>query len=79
MSDDIWQRQEIESPCIKVCVIEPESGLCLGCYRSIAEITGWSRMAPADRSDIINALPDRVKAISPSRRGGRTGRRSGRN
>ncbi|WP_372605483.1 DUF1289 domain-containing protein, partial [Actibacterium sp.] len=34
MTDDIWKRDEIESPCIKICVIEPNSRLCTGCLRT---------------------------------------------
>ena len=48
MTDEIWKRNEIESPCIKICVIHPESRLCTGCLRSIDEIGAWSRMTPAD-------------------------------
>ena len=25
----------IRTPCIKVCVVDGESGLCLGCYRKL--------------------------------------------
>ena len=31
MSDEIWARQEVDSPCIKICVIHPEERLCVGC------------------------------------------------
>ena len=33
----IWTRAEIESPCVKICVIHPETRLCTGCARSIDE------------------------------------------
>ena len=46
MSDEVWRREAVESPCIKVCVVHPEARLCMGCYRSIEEITGWGRMSP---------------------------------
>ena len=55
MSDDVWKRDEIESPCIKICVIHPESRLCTGCLRSIDEITAWSRMSPDARRDHLKA------------------------
>ena len=32
----------IATPCIKVCVVDGASGLCLGCYRTLGEIGGWS-------------------------------------
>jgi len=73
MSDDVWKRQEVESPCIKICVIHPEARLCTGCLRSIDEITAWSRMTPEARRDVMAALPER-KAQLGTRRGGRAAR-----
>ena len=32
----------IESPCNKICTLDPASGLCIGCGRSLAEIARWS-------------------------------------
>ena len=74
MSDDIWKRDEVESPCIKICAIHPETRLCVGCRRTIEEITAWSRMSADERRAVLAALPDRVVAV---RRGGRAGRRQG--
>lgn len=74
--DEVWRRAEIESPCIKLCVVEPESGLCLGCYRSIEEIGGWSRMSPEARRALMAELPGRADRVKPVRRGGRSARRS---
>ena len=42
MSDEVWRREAVESPCIKLCVVHPAARLCLGCYRSIDEIAAWS-------------------------------------
>jgi predicted Fe-S protein YdhL (DUF1289 family) len=77
MSDEVWRRAEIESPCIKLCVVHREAGLCMGCYRSIEEITSWSRMDPAERRRIMDELPARADLVRPTRRGGRAGRRAG--
>ncbi len=73
--DEIWRRSEIESPCVKICVIQPEAGLCIGCHRSLAEIAGWSRLSPAERRAIMAELPGR-KSLLTRRRGGRAGRLS---
>ncbi|WP_322892698.1 MULTISPECIES: DUF1289 domain-containing protein [unclassified Yoonia] len=70
-SDQIWKRAEIDSPCTKVCVIQPETRLCTGCLRSIDEITAWSRMTPEARKAVMAELPGRQIA---KRRGGRAGR-----
>jgi len=73
MTDEIWKRDEIESPCVKMCVIHPEARLCTGCLRSIDEITQWSRMTAEARADVMAALPARQSQIS-KRRGGRAAR-----
>jgi predicted Fe-S protein YdhL (DUF1289 family) len=70
---DIWRRDEIESPCVKVCVIHPGSGLCVGCLRSRDEIGAWSAMTPAARRAVMDALPTRAPLLTapearPSRR-----------
>lgn len=73
MTDDIWKRAEIESPCVKICVIHPESRLCTGCLRSIDEIGAWSSMTPDLRHSIMQDLPNRASKIT-KRRGGRAAR-----
>ena len=74
MSDDIWKRDEIESPCVKLCVLHPEVRLCMGCYRTGDEIAGWARLSPDERRAIMATLPDRAAAIPKTRRGGRAAR-----
>ena len=75
MSDEIWKRDEVESPCIRICVVHPEARICTGCLRSIDEISRWSRMTPEERREIMAALPDRASAFT-KRRGGRAARLS---
>ena len=72
--DEVWMRDEVESPCVKLCVIHPEARLCIGCLRSIEEITAWSRMTSAGRAAIMADLPDRAPRIAARRRGGRAAR-----
>jgi predicted Fe-S protein YdhL (DUF1289 family) len=71
--DDIWKRDEIQSPCVKICVVHPEARICTGCYRSIEEIAGWGRMSNEERASIINDLPARSSQLR-KRRGGRRAR-----
>ncbi len=73
MSDEVWKREEVESPCVKICVIHPEARLCTGCLRSIDEIDSWSRMTPEARREIMAELPARAGQIT-KRRGGRAAR-----
>jgi predicted Fe-S protein YdhL (DUF1289 family) len=73
MTDDVWKRDEVESPCIKVCVVHPEARLCTGCLRSIDEIGQWSRMSADERSVVMEDLPRRAGLLR-KRRGGRAAR-----
>lgn len=73
MSDEIWQRTEVESPCIKLCTVHPVARICVGCHRSIDEITAWSRMTPEARRAVMAELPGRAGLLQ-TRRGGRAGR-----
>ncbi|HML44251.1 MAG: DUF1289 domain-containing protein [Hyphomicrobium zavarzinii] len=49
----------MDSPCIKVCVINPKDGLCDGCLRSRHEIARWSSYSDAERRTIMQALKQR--------------------
>jgi len=49
-----------ESPCIAVCMIDPKTGLCLGCGRTLPEIARWSRIDSAERRAIMAALAQRM-------------------
>jgi predicted Fe-S protein YdhL (DUF1289 family) len=73
------QLDAIETPCIKVCVVDPETGFCIGCGRTRPEIGAWLQMSPAERRQVMEALPERVANLTrqKSRRGGRRGRLSG--
>jgi predicted Fe-S protein YdhL (DUF1289 family) len=73
MTDDIWIREEVDSPCIKICVIHPAARLCTGCLRSIDEITAWSKMSQDTRRAIMAELPERRSQLA-KRRGGRAAR-----
>ena len=59
----------VATPCIKVCVVDGASSLCLGCYRTLSEIAGWSRLSDDQRADIMSELPARRDRIDPALRG----------
>ncbi|NOT41298.1 MAG: DUF1289 domain-containing protein [Alphaproteobacteria bacterium] len=54
----------IESPCVKICAIDATTGWCLGCGRSMAEIGGWSTLAPDRRRTIMTELEARKEKIA---------------
>jgi predicted Fe-S protein YdhL (DUF1289 family) len=47
------------SPCTGVCKIDPLSTLCLGCHRTLAEITAWFTASPAQKHTILRNLAER--------------------
>ena len=52
----------METPCIKVCVIDSATQLCTGCGRTLAEIARWSQLGEAERGRIMAELPGRLRA-----------------
>ena len=59
---------DIESPCNKVCVVDPASGRCVGCGRTLTQIGGWIHFTPEQRRRIMAELPIRFAALSQSRK-----------
>ena len=51
------------SPCIRLCVIDPASGLCRGCLRTLAEIAAWSTLSEVRRLAIMAELSDRAARL----------------
>ncbi len=76
MNDQVWNRDEVESPCVKICLVHPEERICTGCLRTLDEIAGWSRMTQEDRRAVIAELPARAPRLA-KRRGGRAARLKG--
>jgi predicted Fe-S protein YdhL (DUF1289 family) len=69
MSPPTAPPRPIATPCVKVCVVDGQSGLCLGCYRTMGEIAQWPRLGEAERAAITAALPARQSRISPEKLG----------
>ncbi len=57
----------IATPCVKICIVDGESGLCLGCHRTLAEVAGWARMSNAERAAIMSELGARRSRIRPEK------------
>jgi len=49
----------LKSPCVDVCILDPDSGLCQGCLRTLDEIARWSEMSEVERERVIVSLPER--------------------
>jgi predicted Fe-S protein YdhL (DUF1289 family) len=53
----------IETPCEKICVLDPASGLCRGCGRNLTEIERWTAYSNGERARVMAELPGRLAAI----------------
>ena len=73
---DDFRFPDIETPCVKVCVVDPETQFCIGCGRTRGEIADWIGMKHATRHQIIETLPERMATLTlrKRRKGGRQGR-----
>ena len=56
----------ISTPCIKVCAVSGQTGLCIGCGRTLAEIAGWGGLSEQERQQIMAALPARLAEAEKS-------------
>jgi predicted Fe-S protein YdhL (DUF1289 family) len=59
----------IRTPCVKVCVVDPESGLCLGCFRTLPEVAAWATLSDGEREQLMAELPGRRGRIRPEKLG----------
>lgn len=50
----------METPCINICLLDNETGLCVGCGRSMREIAGWGQMSDGERRAVMRELPARL-------------------
>ena len=49
----------MESPCNKVCTLDPTGHICVGCRRTVDEIAVWGSLSDAQRARIMQELPRR--------------------
>jgi predicted Fe-S protein YdhL (DUF1289 family) len=53
--DDDCTGDEPASPCIGLCQMDDDTGLCKGCFRTLEEIAGWSGSSERDKRVVIEA------------------------
>ncbi|MEK7230432.1 MAG: DUF1289 domain-containing protein [Pseudomonadota bacterium] len=54
----------LDSPCIKICVVDAEHGLCRGCHRTLAEISCWVNYSRAERLAVLEKVARRKAAAA---------------
>ena len=56
----------LTSPCINVCRMDRDSGLCQGCFRTLDEIAAWSRVNDDVRTTILARVEKRRAEFDPN-------------
>ena len=54
--------QRIVSPCQNVCKIE--NNICVGCFRTLEQISNWSQLSDQKRHKIIKSLEKKGSQIA---------------
>ncbi|TAG32447.1 MAG: DUF1289 domain-containing protein [Polaromonas sp.] len=57
--------ENLPSPCISVCRISTDSGLCEGCFRTLGEISAWSRLPVEGKRELWQTIEQRIAALQP--------------
>jgi uncharacterized protein len=47
------------SPCVGICLVDPATGYCRGCLRSVAEIASWYEASATEKRIILARLDRR--------------------
>jgi predicted Fe-S protein YdhL (DUF1289 family) len=50
----------VPSPCISVCRMSADTGLCEGCFRSLEEIAAWGMQGDDERRALWQVLVQRA-------------------
>ena len=59
MSQDKERDGDIQSPCINVCKMNPDTRLCEGCLRTLDEIAAWSGLSNEEKRAVLEQIPER--------------------
>lgn len=51
------------SPCVGVCVVNPQTQLCDGCFRTLDEIAAWWDYTAEQKQAVLNKLEERLARI----------------
>jgi predicted Fe-S protein YdhL (DUF1289 family) len=53
----------VQTPCNKICTVDPASHLCRGCGRTLDEIAQWPTLTDSARMRIMAELPQRLARL----------------
>jgi uncharacterized protein len=47
------------SPCTRQCTLNPDTNICMGCYRTLEEILDWAKLSAREKQAVLDKLADR--------------------
>ncbi len=60
MTPSDWTKtSKVVSPCVSICEIDPNDGICRGCFRSLGEIAAWQSMSQEAQILLLEQLHER--------------------
>jgi len=70
--DPANERCKVPSPCVNICRMNPQSGLCEGCFRTLDEIVQWGTATEQTKRAIWGQIKQRQDALFDNDEGGTT-------
>lgn len=55
---------EVVSPCQQICQLDPQTGYCIGCLRTLNEIADWLEMSNEEKRAVLEKINERKKATT---------------
>ena len=55
---------DVASPCVNVCVMDDERGVCRGCCRTLDEIANWTSYTRAEKLTVLENIAQRKAAVT---------------
>lgn len=55
----------VESPCRKLCALDPVTRVCAGCLRTLDEIARWSRMGDEEKRAVLRRIEAVMGGVEP--------------
>ncbi|MCY7370783.1 MAG: DUF1289 domain-containing protein [Polaromonas sp.] len=65
-----FDSEAVPSPCISLCRVDPHTGWCDGCLRTLDEISEWSRLDEAGKRRVWQAIGRRAEGPAAESAGG---------
>jgi len=63
MSSRSMTEARVPSPCIDVCRIDPRTGWCEGCLRTLDEIAAWGALDDTGKRAVWTKLAERRRVV----------------